>query len=296
MTVETNRDPRTRKEITTVSGKVDKIYFNKLKEVRTYQGKNGSWTPTHSLRIVVDGTGVQLGLTDKETLRAKDGDDKYHDVAEGMEVSVEILEIGEYKGAPQYSSQTSKVFILDTSGAVAPAPKASAAQPNQNQSYAEGDTTGIETGHAINGAILFLGAEAKSADILETAKQIHAITAEMKQYYRETFPKTTAYNVGAASGNAVLVALQIAKARDKGLDVVLSYAKTVVGNIAVPLSDYIRKSKDKPVAAPVAEEQEEVVEETPPPKAAPKPKAKTAPKKAPDPQPEDEYDEDIPFN
>lgn len=296
--LETTRDPKTRKEITFVTGKVEKIYFNKLKEVKTYTGGKQPWTPTHTHSVVVDGTRIGLGLTEKETLRAKAEDGKYHDVCEGMEVSVEITKVGEYQGKPQYDSQSSKVYIVDLSGAVAAPVRASEQGQKADNGSFNKDTTGIETGHAINGAFEWLGGEAKSADYLETAKQIHAITVEMKEYYKATFPKVSAYDAGAASGNAVLNALKIAKAREKGLDAVLTYAKTIVGNIAVPLSDHIRKGKEKPVeppAPPVDDLEEEVVQEEEEVAPSPAPAKRGRPAKPKVVPMDNDYDSDVPF-
>lgn len=259
MAIETTKDPRTKKEVTFVSGKVEKIYMNPLKEVKTYTTGKAPWTPTHSVNIVVDGTKVALGLTDKEVLRAKAEDDKYHDVLEGHEVSIEIDKIGEYQGKPQYNAKTSSVFIVSLEGGVTAQPKQAPQQgQSSGQTYGKKDNTGIETGHALNGAMLFLGPKASLEEYVAMAKQVHAITAELKAEYKAKEPSFSEYDIGAAAGNAILNALQIAAARKKPLEDVPALARKWLYEAAVAVKEYI-----KPSAKPAPEPEPEVPESVP---------------------------------
>lgn len=148
--------------------------------------------------------------------------------------------------------------ILD--GHVAPQQKPRAAAGGNGgisgQSYGKKDTTGIETGHALNGAMRFEGAKATLEVLVETAKGVHDITAALKAEYAKANPDMSDYDAGAAVGNAVLNALEIAAARKKPLADVPAIARKWLAE-AVPAV----KAHIKPAPAP--KEEEPAVEETP---------------------------------
>ena len=147
--------------------------------------------------------------------------------------------------------------ILD--GHVAPQQKpraASGGSGTSGQAYGKKDTTGIETGHALNGAMRFEGAKATLEVLVETAKGVHDITAALKAEYAKANPDMSDYDAGAAVGNAVLNALEIAAARKKPLADVPAIARKWLAE-AVPAV----KAHIKPAPAP--KEEEPAVEETP---------------------------------
>ena len=141
--------------------------------------------------------------------------------------------------------------ILD--GHVAPQQKPRAAfggnGGTSGQSYGKKDTTGMETGHALNGAMRFEGAKATLEVLVETAKGVHDITAALKAEYAKSNPDMSDYDAGAAVGHAVLNALEIASARKKPLADVPAIARKWLAE-AVPAV----KAHIKPAPAPKAEE------------------------------------------
>lgn len=204
MAVEVFKDPRTRKEVTFVSGKIEGVFFNKLKNVETYSGPNGPWTPTHTVNVIVDGTRIGFGLTDKDVINSKDVDGEYHSLSKGMEVSVEITEIGEYNGKPQYKSKASKVTVLDaTADTQQQKPSGSSQKPSGGFKK---DMSGVHTGHAINVAINVLSDLEDAEAIVAAAKEAHTLTQRLKKEYAEKNPNMSEYDVGASVGQAVLSA------------------------------------------------------------------------------------------
>lgn len=271
MPISEQRDPKTRKNYLLAEGKVEGVYFNELKEPKTYSGPNGPWTPTHSVNIVVDGTRISLGLTEKESVRAKDVDDNYQDVVKGAEVSVVIEENGEYKGVKQYQGRTSGITVLE----VAP-PESNQSPGNTSYTAKPRDTSAIEAGHALKGAGLLVS-RGLYEDVLEAAKAYHEVTARVKEWYRANSEGLDEYNIGNGSGNAVNTAAQYVESTDELFD----ESVRVLSEVLPELNKVIKG---------VAEEK----------KAA---KTKATPKKAPakkqeereDPTPDDEDETDLPF-
>lgn len=202
MSISKQKDPKTRKTYLLMEGVVDAVYLNELKNPKTYTSPDGkSWSPTHNINVIVDGDKVWLGLTDKDTVRVKDADDNYHDLVKGVEVSLEVEENGEYNGVTQYSSKASKVVALDVSGAVQQQNMYSA---NKSQPFQKKDISGVQVGHSINGAINLIGGWDSPEELIETAKKVHDVSEKVKATYKESNPNLSDYDVGAASGNAVL--------------------------------------------------------------------------------------------
>ena len=206
MTIETHKDPKTRKDYMLAVGKVDGLYINPLKEVKTYSGPNGPWSPTHSVNLVVDGTRISLGLTDKETVRAKDTNDEYQDVAKGAEVSVVITENGEYKGVKQYQSRASQITVLE----VAPEGSQSSAQAlKQPYTPSKKDMSGMIAGNGFNAAkALLTGEETSIEDFIATAKQLINIGQDIREKTAKANPDLSDYDVGARSGMALIAACE----------------------------------------------------------------------------------------
>lgn len=204
MAISEQRDPKTRKNYLLAEGIVEGVFFNELKNIKTYAGQDGkSWTPTHSINIVVDGTRISLGLTDKDKIRAKDVDGEYQDVVKGVEVSVVIEENGEYKGVTQYQGRTSGITVLDVSGAQQPQQSSGG---GKQQSFQKKDMSGVHTGHAINVAINVVGGLDDPGKIINYAKKAHDLTTSLKKEYAEKNPSLSDYDVGAMVGQSVLSA------------------------------------------------------------------------------------------
>ena len=231
--IEEIRDPRSRKMVTFISGKVDGVYFNELKNIKTYAGEKGPWTPTHSATIVVDGTRIQFGLTDKQKINGKDTEGNYQEVLPGCEVSVEITETGEYNGKPTYNSKASRVTVLDISGARQPQQNNSG---GQKQSFQKKDMSGVHTGHAINVAINVIGDLDDVGKIVNYAKKAHDLTTSLKKEYAEKNPSLSDYDVGAMVGQSVLSASHYADTVAE----IEPLARQTLDEIVPLVSEYVR--------------------------------------------------------
>lgn len=160
------------------------------------------------------------------------------------------------------------------------------------------DMTGVFVGHALNGAFNYLGGDAKADEYAETAKKIHDITTKVKADYAALQPSLSEYDVGAASGNAVLNALSIAKAKGVGLDQVEKYAKHLLVKVVPSILEYIKgapaQAEDDGFDAPAPEVEKKAAE----PKPTPKKTTKAAPAPAPEPEPDEggvDDDDTLPF-
>lgn len=238
MAVELIRDPRTRKEVTFISGKIDGVFFNELKQQKTYAGPNGPWTPTHSASIIVDGDRVSFGLTDKEKINSKDADGNYHELTRGMEVSVEITEVGEYNGKPTYNSKASRVTVLDVSGAQQPQQSSGG---GKQQSFQKKDMSGVHTGHAINVAINVIGSLDDAGKIINYAKKAHDLTTSLKKEYAEKNPSLSDYDVGAMVGQSVLSASHYADT----IAEIEPLARQTLDEIVPSVSEYVKGGENE---------------------------------------------------
>ena len=246
MAIEVHKDPKTRKEYILATGKVDGVYINPLKEVKTYSGKNGPWTPTHSVNIVVDGTRISLGLTEKETVRAKDVNDQYQDVERGAEVSVVVEENGEYKGVKQYQARTSGITVIED------APKSASPQAQAiKQSYsAKKDNTPIIAGNARTAAFEILRGQDVDfpEDFKKVIKELVVYSDNKRKQYAEANPDLDDFQVGVSVGQSVVLASSLVSSVDD-LDPIVD----VILNDIVPFSvDAVKALDEKLESKPVA--------------------------------------------
>ena len=258
--IESHTDPKTRKPYMLAVGKVTAAYVNDIKEPKTYTGLKGeAWTPTKRLSIVVDGTRIDLGMSEKESIRAKDLEDKYQDVVKGVEVSVVIEENGEYKGAKQYRAKTSGITVLDISGAEAPAankPSGSASTGGAAQSFKPKDWTGTKCGHAINGAFAYFLSNGVDFDYeangitVKYAKLVNDATETVKATYAVKNPSMSDTDVGFASGHAVLNACRIIAETPEAefKDALITTANALLDNIVPAITEYIKQGASAPAA------------------------------------------------
>lgn len=300
MAITTEKDPKTRKEYLLASGKVTAVYINDIKEVKTYAGPNGPWTPTKRLKIVVDGVGIDLGMSEKDSVRAKDVDEKYHDVVKGIEVSVVIEENGEYQGKVQYKAKTSAITILDISGAeTAPASSAARANPAAT-AYKPKDNTGIRTGHAVNGAFAYFLGNGIDFDFeadgptVRIAKLVNDVTETVVAGYKAKNPSMSEYDLGAAAGHAVLNACRIIPEVDEAefKDTLTTTATAILYNVIPAVTEYVKEAQKAPEAKVSKPAAKKAATKAKPVVKAP---AKVAEDERPEPPVEEYDDPDVPF-
>ena len=285
MGIEVVKNPVTRKEMTLVTGKIDGVYFNPLKQIKTYAGPNGDWTPTHSVNIVVDNVRVGFGITDKEALNSKDIDGNYHALDRGMEVSVEITEVSEYQGKPQYSSKASKVTVIDATSAEP--------MPSGGQQKAAGgfkrDTSGVVAGNGFNAAkALLAGQDVDNKQFVKTAIDLVDIGQHLRTWLAEERTDLDDYSVGAQSGMALIAACEWTD----NVDEVMDLAKEALTDILPAITGHVK----------AVQAEEGKSDPKPAKKAAKKAAKKTTSKKEATPErvddsniPVDAYEDDIPF-
>jgi hypothetical protein len=301
MAIETHTDPKTRKPYMLAVGKVTGAYINEIKELKTYSGPNGPWTPTKRLKIVVDGVNIDLGMSEKDQIRAKDVDDNYHDVVKGVEVSVVVEENGEYQGKPQYRAKTSAITVLDVSGAqAAPSANKPAQTAGGAQSFKPKDMTGVRVGHALNGAFEYLLGNGLDFDYekdgitVKYAKLVNEATETVRTIYAARNVGMSDYDIGAASGHAVLNACRIIPETPEAefKDALVTYANFLLDNVVPAITDYIKQGAKAPAAKASPPAAKKAATKA---RAVPKAPAKVEPE---DDQPAtgfDDFDDDIPF-
>lgn len=122
--------------------------------------------------------------------------------------------------------------------AAAPAAAGGAAAPKKSFNR---DTTGIETGHAINAArILLTPAKAKDSKTLVKASQaLHDLTVKLKGEYKVANPEASDYDAGAKVGHGILNACADAT---KFADVEGIY-NTFISGVVEEVTAYVKGSK-----------------------------------------------------
>lgn len=249
MAIETFRDPRTNKDIMIIKGEIEGLFFNGIKNPKTYQGANGAWTPDKSINLIVNGVKIWLGLSDKEEVNCKDVDGNYHRIDRGTEVSVELEENGEYEGETQYMSRASKITVLDASNTYQPRQANSGGGGGTNvvHNAPKRDFTGISVGHAINVAMNIIGDLSDPTIIVDTAKKAHDLTNSLKEEYGKKFPNMSPYDLGASVGQSVLSASHYVE----DVEDIRDYAVQTLDKIVPKVTEYI-KGGDSTVKKTVA--------------------------------------------
>lgn len=225
-------------------GVVDGVYFNELKNIKTYTDSGKSWTPTHSLNIVVSGQRIGLGLTDKDYIQGRDKSmsaEGYVPVTKGAKVVCIVTEDGVYKGVKQYASKSSKIVVKEPGEAKSSSNNSTgsaAATPREPF-----DASGMEAGHAINAAYRLLSYKQKdNAEVLEFAKKLHVITMETQKAYKELHPEMTKQALGASVGHAILNACTMTT--KSKVDDVQATALAILQEISNPTLAFV-KGEDK---------------------------------------------------
>lgn len=249
MAITTPINPLTGKPMTVALGTVEAVYFNEIKNPKSYGDKG--WTPTHRVNVTVDGDSIALGMTDKaeKGIGVKDTDGKYHTLTKGMEVSIVIEKIDEKKkDGKTYINRYSKpanVTMLDASNAEAP--QQNNGQPSGSAGVAstgKKDFSGVSCGHAINGAMELLDGKVKSMDELyDLAVEVHKATEATKAAYRNLHPKLSDYEAGATVGNAILNVCKMLTKTKVGL--IEEKALSFLENMSEPLLHFIKNGEAK---------------------------------------------------
>lgn len=280
MSVINTETDRKGKTVTYATGVVEFVKLDKFDEPKTFHWDGKAIVSTHRASILIkekgagkDDAGVWIGLGDielkngYENLQVKDGDN-YITIEKGVEVSVDITKIDEYNGKTYYNSKKSQITVTSTAGVQAKAPAAAkgASAGAEGGTYKKKDTSGMETGHALNGA-LYLKRNGVKGEVIDLAKLVHEVTVSLKaEVAKERNVAVTDYDLGASVGHAVLNACrdsgksataETLTAGAKGVlaisDEVLAFIKAG-GKTETPKQEKVTKPAEKTETAPASNE------------------------------------------
>lgn len=293
-------DRKTKKEAFWAEGvveyvKLDKFAETKVSYIKVAGQADKKIESTHKASILLkekgagkDDAGVWIGLGDvklhpeHENLQVKGDNDEWITIERGVEVTMDV-KLSEYNGKTYYNSSKGKINVLSTEGVQAAAPKASKGTDSTagKQSFKKRDTVGIETGHAVNGALELIRGGVKG-DAFELAGVVQSATVTLKaEVAKERGVDVTDYDLGASVGHAILNACRDHSRNDVTIDEIIESAREVL------------TLSDKVAAAIRGGGQPVPVEEKP--KTTRKPKETTKAQEPQEPEPTVDFDEDIPF-
>lgn len=239
MAIQTVTNPIDDSEMTMAVGIVQQISFKEI--------ENDRFGNTHRAGIRVDDDWVNnVSLKVKEgrlpEIRFNAGNRNNPDwqtLEVGDSVKI-VVNPSTYNNKTYYNSGVSKIKLVKKGEGQ---PQQQQSSGGQKKSFGGGDKPGISVGHALNGAMIFYKDNPPSEeDLVKVAHKVHDVTVEVKKWYKENNPKMNEYDVGAASGNAVLNALKLGVA----LDELEQKAKDFLVNVVPQVMSYV-VGETKPV-------------------------------------------------
>lgn len=268
-------------EVTLATGNVKRILY---KEASVAQKK---YDTTHNASIIIAAEGqddvfVNLSLKIKEGqepqiryAEGKKGSETWHTLNAGDDVKIQMKDVNKVGDKTYYQSSVSRIKVTkrnENAGSQNNAPKTTSAQ----SSYKKRDMTGMETGHALNGAMELVRGGSVIKDEFELSKLVHEITVELKaEHAKEKGVDLSDYDIGASVGHAVLNACKNFKGGEVTKEDLITESKRVLG-IAEKVSQYVKGE--------VVEEKKEV-----------KTKVEKKVKKEEPVEPPMDFDDSIPF-
>lgn len=197
-------------EVTLATGLVKRILF---KDASAAQKK---YDTTHNASIILAAQGeddvfVNLSLKIKEGqepqiryAEGKKGSETWHTLNAGDEVKIQMKDVNKVGDKTYYQSSVSRIKVTkrgENTGSQNNVPKSA---PGQS-SFKKRDMTGMETGHALNGALELIRGGSSNEDAFELSKLVHEITVELKaEVAKEKGVDISDYDIGASVGHAVL--------------------------------------------------------------------------------------------
>lgn len=114
------------------------------------------------------------------------------------------------------------------------------------------DMSGISVGHSFNGAMNFItafGQDNSNENIVAVAKKVHDVTERVKAEYAKANPDMSAYDSGAAAGNAVLNACKLVGVDGEFEEGVYSLAMDFLNNVVPKIMAHVKgEVKEAPPA------------------------------------------------
>ena len=241
-------DPVTDKEIVMISGPIDRIIIKEAEKT----SKNLEYGITHTASLLIGGTYINyISLGIKEGREAniainqgtKDSP-KWVQIQETDEVKVIVTEkvVGE---KTYYSAKRTGIKLLKKNAT--PASREQQATQGATQVKAKFDSTGVQVGQSLNGALNFLitwGVVPSNENIVKYGKLTHKVTEQVKEYVKKVNPDASEYEQGARAGLAVLTACKLVGTEQDFEQGVLAIAKDIIDNVFPSITDFV-KNGDK---------------------------------------------------
>lgn len=292
MSVIKTETDRKGKTVTYATGIVDFVKLDKFDEPKTFHWDGKAIVSTHRASLAIkakdakpEDKGIWIGLGDIEIkegfddLRVKNGDD-WVTIEKGVEVSIDIDKVDQRGDKTYYNTKKSRITVISTEGVKAAASKTSKGSESApaKPSFKKRDTVGIETGHAVNGALELIRGGVKG-DAFELAGVVQSATVTLKaEVAKERGVDVSDYDLGASVGHAILNACRDHSRSDVTVDELIEAAREVL-----LLSDKVASAIRNGGAVPPEVEK---------PKTTRKSKESNP---APAPEPAVDFDDDIPF-
>lgn len=211
-------DPVTDKEVVLITGAIDRIVIKEAEPTP----KNKEYGVTHVASLSLSGVWVNyisLGIKEgrEPNIAINQGtkdSPKWVQIQETDEVKVIVTEkvVGE---KVYYSAKRTGIKLVKKNATPGQQPQ----QANSGSGASTGsyqakpkDMSGISVGHSFNGAMNFItayGQDNSNENIVAVAKKVHDVTERVKADYAKANPDMSAYDSGAAAGNAVLNACKL---------------------------------------------------------------------------------------
>ena len=221
-----------------IMGLVEQLNFKPLAETDQY-GNN------FRRSMKVNGEWYSFGSCKQDKWNVKQGMD-FKVLGVGSEVVFPATS-REYNGKTYWDAKAGSMAILEFVEASNEAPKPQAKPAAQNASSGsiggyKKDFSGVQTGHALNAAMNLLKNKVKNdQELIDTAKAVHDVSEKIKAEYAKDNPSMSDYDVGAASGNAILNACKLAKNMDQVEEMARGLLYTVVPQILAHVKGEVSK-------------------------------------------------------
>lgn len=291
-------DPVTDNEIVMITGKIDRIIIKEAEKT----SKNLEYGVTHQASLLIDGVyinyislGIKEGREPNIAINQGTKDSpKWVQIQETDEVKVIVTEkvVGD---KTYYSAKRTGIKLVKKNATPGQQPQQAASGGSGAGSYQAKpkDMSGISVGHSFNGAMNFIttyGQDNSNGNIVAVAKKVHDVTERVKADYAKANPDMSAYDSGAAAGNAVLNACKLVGTDGDFEEGVYALATDFLNNVVPKIMAHV-KGGSKEQAPPAK------VTRVSPAKKAPS-KAKPVEQEIPEPADagfDDLDDPDLPF-
>lgn len=208
-------DPVTDKEVVLITGAIDRIVIKEAEPTP----KNKEYGVTHIASLSLSGVwvnyislGIKEGREPNIAINQGSKDSpKWVQIQETDEVKVIVTEkvVGD---KTYYSAKRTGIKLVKKNATPGQQPQQTVSGGSTNYTPKQRPMEGVSVGHSFNGAMNFItayGQDNSNENIVAVAKKVHDVTERVKADYAKANPDMSAYDSGAAAGNAVLNACKL---------------------------------------------------------------------------------------